>query len=1225
MPPPPTANPALPLTVLSPTGQRAGEWSAGGLLELVDAPVLFYTLDAAGEPEESRALAGAFAVNLHGRWAVRDRVHLGVTAPVFLGASGDAGAGGLALGDAHLWVPISLVVPDTDARGFGLDLVPWLDLPTGASQRLLGDRGFRGGLAPALGIGVGPMHFATHVGLVAGGTETVGLQQVGGAALVAGGAVTARLGQLGIGLEARSSASLSAAARPDLDASVDADTGGVAVPTEVMLTLGAALPGRAFARGGVGRGVTSGLGAANFRAFIGAGAGGGPSEEAATVVAADLVVFVVTDVAGAPVEGATVYEAGAKLGTTDAAGRVEIPTPRWRRGVLVAAPGRRPVEVAEPEGALPPIVLPASPVPPALSVVTQAGGEVVARLTALPVDVPGVTEPVQGMLGDVRLAPGLWDLTVTASGYGEQVRRVFVPVGGGAGATEMVLLEPGGEAIMSPTITGPDGAPLPGARVLLDGLPVGTSGFDGRLAVAGLASGAHRLEVQATGFTPMVRDGLPVVGEVTFRVALSRLPGSVQVSVRDVRGAPVEDAVLRFLGPSRLAPMPLGATGERVQVLGAGRWVLVVSSPSSGIQEREVVVPVGSDDLIRVNVVLRPEEPGDAELRVIVVDPEGTPVDGAEVTLDGAPVGATSTGGRVTLPGLSPGLRDLGVSAPWFDGWPAEQVLVVDGPNEVVVPLTWVAGATAVTVTGPEGPVVDATVRASGPAVLPPVDVGLMGSAFFQLPEGEWSLTVASPGTGLAVSRLAIDPLDRRLHRVNVRLGDVDGGLAELALAVSDPDGRPVDGAEVSVDDVVVGTTTNVGVIEVRGLTVGDRRLGVWAPLLLPLERNVALLEDREEVDLALDWAPGAVRFRVDGPAGPVRDALLRIHGPGRVPPARVDRYGERTLVLGAGRWQVLAASPTTGLAQRTFDVIPEAGALQEVAIPLAPVAAGMSSLWLRVESDWGAPVVGARVTLGGDPVGTTGEGGSVLLDSLPPGPATLTVAAEGFRAAEPVTVELGQGPHERLLRLEAIAGSVGVSVVAPDGTPAEAELVLAGPADHPGTGVSPGEAAVLELPPGEWSIVAVSTAFGPGRQSVVVEPGQASEVQIQLTRRVAVMGADAVVLDAPIRFEFDRADLNPDAAPVLDAVAALLLTRSGLIGLEVAGHTDNVGDLAYNRDLSQRRAEAVLEALVARGVPRELLSSVGYGAQKPVNTSDDDVGHAANRRVEFRVVEEMQ
>ena len=113
----------------------------------------------------------------------------------------------------------------------------------------------------------------------------------------------------------------------------------------------------------------------------------------------------------------------------------------------------------------------------------------------------------------------------------------------------------------------------------------------------------------------------------------------------------------------------------------------------------------------------------------------------------------------------------------------------------------------------------------------------------------------------------------------------------------------------------------------------------------------------------------------------------------------------------------------------------------------------------------------------------------------------------------------------------------------------------------------------------------------------------------ISTTGKVAVYG---------IYFDFNKADVKPESEPVLKEIAKLLKQNSKL-NLYVVGHTDNVGSLATNMDLSQRRADAVVQALVSKhGVDANRLKSHGVGPLCPVASNKTDEGRAKNRRVEL-------
>jgi len=100
------------------------------------------------------------------------------------------------------------------------------------------------------------------------------------------------------------------------------------------------------------------------------------------------------------------------------------------------------------------------------------------------------------------------------------------------------------------------------------------------------------------------------------------------------------------------------------------------------------------------------------------------------------------------------------------------------------------------------------------------------------------------------------------------------------------------------------------------------------------------------------------------------------------------------------------------------------------------------------------------------------------------------------------------------------------------------------------------------------------------------------------------------------IYFDVNKADVKPDSDPMLQEMAKLLKAQP-LLKLLVVGHTDNVGTFASNMDLSQRRAQAVVNTLVARyGVASERLMPVGDSFSAPVASNKTEEGRAKNRRV---------
>ncbi len=129
--------------------------------------------------------------------------------------------------------------------------------------------------------------------------------------------------------------------------------------------------------------------------------------------------------------------------------------------------------------------------------------------------------------------------------------------------------------------------------------------------------------------------------------------------------------------------------------------------------------------------------------------------------------------------------------------------------------------------------------------------------------------------------------------------------------------------------------------------------------------------------------------------------------------------------------------------------------------------------------------------------------------------------------------------------------------------------------------------------------------------------------------RGITELTGSGIVTLEPIQFEFNKAIIKKASYPILDAVIATMNGNPDIELIEVQGHTDERGDDAYNLDLSERRAAAVVEYLTTHGttaepvkpVPANRLTSQGYGETQPVDRRHNEAAWATNRRVAFIIL----
>ena len=216
---------------------------------------------------------------------------------------------------------------------------------------------------------------------------------------------------------------------------------------------------------------------------------------------------------------------------------------------------------------------------------------------------------------------------------------------------------------------------------------------------------------------------------------------------------------------------------------------------------------------------------------------------------------------------------------------------------------------------------------------------------------------------------------------------------------------------------------------------------------------------------------------------------------------------------------------------------------------------------------------------------------------------------------------------HElpRAMRPEAVATIRGI-VTDTDGNPLQVTIKW----EDLSTGAEVGRLAsdvetgkyFITLPLGKnYGYFAEKDGYYPVAKSVDLRnetEGVDIEVNIQLTPIEKIAEEGMAVRLNNIFFDVNKSNLKEESKTELDRFASMLeRVPDGVI--EISGHTDSVASERYNRELSQRRAESVVEYLISIGIDPSRLIARGYGEEQPVADNGLEEGRALNRRVEFR------
>ncbi len=140
--------------------------------------------------------------------------------------------------------------------------------------------------------------------------------------------------------------------------------------------------------------------------------------------------------------------------------------------------------------------------------------------------------------------------------------------------------------------------------------------------------------------------------------------------------------------------------------------------------------------------------------------------------------------------------------------------------------------------------------------------------------------------------------------------------------------------------------------------------------------------------------------------------------------------------------------------------------------------------------------------------------------------------------------------------------------------------------------------------------------------------PGFAYQVQLEVKPKLSQAAINCqqqfsqLLAEAKIKFDTGKATIKPESYDLLNRLAEVA-NQCSATRLEIAGHTDASGNPAFNRFLSQSRAEAVRQYLIQQGVDADRLIAKGYGSEHPIADNATAGGRAMNRRVEIIIIGE--
>ncbi|MBN2495386.1 MAG: OmpA family protein [Deltaproteobacteria bacterium] len=263
-------------------------------------------------------------------------------------------------------------------------------------------------------------------------------------------------------------------------------------------------------------------------------------------------------------------------------------------------------------------------------------------------------------------------------------------------------------------------------------------------------------------------------------------------------------------------------------------------------------------------------------------------------------------------------------------------------------------------------------------------------------------------------------------------------------------------------------------------------------------------------------------------------------------------------------------------------------------------------------------------------PVASDEMEGKYASCQLPAGTVQMTAHKAGFKPlTQTVEIKVGEKSlQDFALEPEVKLATLSGVVTDEKDKPMVAKVEVFGPQELVVSSAADTGAFASQLPIGQYRVkVSADGYLAKGREFELKENATVM-AEFKLTPKpkkvIVVLAKDAkkIQVKKKIHFASGKAKLRADAYQILDGVIDVLVNHPEITRVRIEGHTDSMGSAKFNEELSQKRAEAVMNYLLEQGIPSGKLEAKGFGEARPIAPNSTSRGREQNRRVEFMLVD---